>query len=349
MRILGIETSCDETAAAVVEGEEGGSPRIVSNVVYSQIKEHAPYGGVVPELASREHINRIVGVVEESVEQAGGYEALDGIAVTTGPGLVGCLLVGVQTAKGLAVARGLPWLGINHLEGHLSAAQLAETPPGYPHIALVVSGGHTHLYHVERFGEYRLLGRTRDDAAGEAFDKIGKVLGVGYPGGMYVDRLAQEGDPAAFALPRPLPSKNTLDFSFSGLKTKAVQVIRGAQAPWEGQALHDFCASFQEAVADILTKKAVLAARQTGVKGIVLAGGVAANSRLRGLLEERATSAGLWAFCPPKFLCTDNGAMIAAAGWSRFQAGQPTDWQTRVRSRWPLDELPPLSQEGVTS
>lgn len=340
MKVLGIETSCDETAAAVVmDGPSGEAPQIVTNVVYSQIKEHAPYGGVVPEIASREHVNRIVTVVSEAVEGAGGYEALDGIAVTTGPGLVGCLLVGVQMAKGLAVARGLPWLGVNHLEGHLCAASLADSPPSYPHVALVVSGGHTHLYHVERFGVYHLLGRTLDDAAGEAFDKVGKVLGLGYPGGVHVDRLATGGDPAAFSLPRCLPAKNNLNFSFSGLKTQAVTAIRAEEEPLAGPRLSDFCASLQEAIADALTRKAVLAARQVGVGGIVLAGGVAANSRVRALIEERAANNGLWAFCPPKKLCTDNGAMIAAAGWSRFKAGQQTKWQARVRSRWPLDEL----------
>jgi len=340
MKILGIETSCDETAAAVVEdGPSEASPRIVSNVVYSQIKEHAPYGGVVPELASREHVNRIVGVVSEAVEQAGGFGALDGIAVTTGPGLVGCLLVGVQMAKGLAVARGLPWLGVNHLEGHLCAASLSDSPPTYPHVALVVSGGHTHLYHVERFGEYQLLGRTLDDAAGEAFDKVGKVLGLGYPGGVHVDRLATGGDPKAFSLPRGIPAKKNFNFSFSGLKTQAVQTIRAQKEPLSGALLSDFCASLQEAIADVLTQKAVRAALHAGVSGVVLAGGVAANSRVRALLEERAGNHGLWAFCPAKKLCTDNGAMIAAAGWQRFKAGQDTNWQARVRSRWPLDEL----------
>jgi len=339
MKVLGIETSCDETAAAVVANGDDGTPAIVSNIVYSQVQAHAPFGGVVPELASREHVNRIVGVVDQAVEEAGGFDELDGIAVTSGPGLVGCLLVGVQMAKGLAIARNLPWLGINHLEGHLCAALLAEKPPEYPYLALVVSGGHTHLYHVREFGSYELVGRTRDDAAGEAFDKVAKVLGLGYPGGIHVDRLAQSGDPTSFALPRGIPDKKIFDFSFSGLKTKSIQTIRTSSEPMEGQRLSDFCASLQEAIADVLTKKAVLAAKKIGVNGIVLAGGVAANSRLRALIEERTAANGMWSFCPPRALCTDNGAMIAAAGWSRFKTGQETKWDTKVRSRWPLDEV----------
>ena len=339
MKILGIETSCDETAAAVVTDSPKGGPAIVSNVIYSQVKAHAPFGGVVPEIASREHVNRIVGVVEQAVEEGGGFDELDGIAVTSGPGLVGCLLVGVQMAKGLAIARGLPWLGINHLEGHLCASLLADEPPEYPHLALVVSGGHTHLYHVPEFGVYHLIGRTLDDAAGEAFDKVAKVLGLGYPGGIHVDRLAQTGDGKAFALPRGLPDKKVFDFSFSGLKTKSIEMIRNSEQPMQGQRLADFCASLQEAIADVLTKKAILAAKKLGVGGIVLAGGVAANSRLRSLLEERTRNHGLWSFSPARPLCTDNGAMIAAAGWSRFQLGQKTAWDTKVRSRWPLDDL----------
>ena len=335
MRILGIETSCDETAAAVVED----GPSIVTNVVHSQIEAHAPFGGVVPEIASREHIGRMTDIVTRAVEPLGGMEAIDGIAVTTGPGLVGCLLVGVQMAKGLAMARGVPWVGINHLEGHLSAALLASEPPPYPHVALVVSGGHTHLYHVRGFGEYELMGGTRDDAAGEAFDKVAKVLGLGYPGGIHIDRLAQQGDPNAIRLPRPMATLKHLDFSFSGLKTASIEYLRSQGGTLEGQELADFCASLQEAIADILTKKAVAAAQQVGAGGVVLAGGVAANSRVRSLLEERCSKKRLWAFGPPKPLCTDNAAMIAAAGWVRLAGGESTGWDEEVRSRWPLDGL----------
>ncbi|MEC9465491.1 MAG: tRNA (adenosine(37)-N6)-threonylcarbamoyltransferase complex transferase subunit TsaD [Myxococcota bacterium] len=335
MRVLGIETSCDETAAAVVED----GPRIVTNVVHSQVKAHAPFGGVVPEIASREHIGRMTDIVMRAVEPVGGMQGIDGIAVTTGPGLVGCLLVGVQMAKGLAMARGIPWVGINHLEGHLSAALLAQEPPAYPHVALVVSGGHTHLYHVRSFGEYELMGGTRDDAAGEAFDKVAKVLGLGYPGGIHIDRLAQQGDPQAVRLPRPMASLKHLDFSFSGLKTASIEYVRSEGGSLEGQALADFCASLQEAIADVLTKKAIAAARKVGASGVVLAGGVAANSRVRSRLEERCSKKRLWAFCPPKPLCTDNAAMIAAAGVMRLAAGERTGWEAEVRSRWPLDLL----------
>jgi N6-L-threonylcarbamoyladenine synthase len=334
VRVLGIESSCDETAAAVVED----GPRLLTNVIHSQVEAHAPFGGVVPEIASREHITRIVSVVNQAVEPVGGLSAVDAIAVTRGPGLIGALLVGLQFAKGLAMARALPWVGVNHLEGHLSACLLDENPPEYPHIALVVSGGHTHLYHVRKFGSYRTLGGTRDDAAGEAFDKVAKVLGLGYPGGLRVDRAAAGGNPMAVRLPRGIPSTKTLDFSFSGLKTAAREHIRAHGGGLAGSDLSDFCASLQEAIADILTKKAVAAARQQRVGGVVIAGGVAANSRLRELLEKRCASKGLWAFLPPKHLCTDNAAMVAAAGWKHLVDGERSEWQHSARSRWPLGD-----------
>ena len=345
MRVLGIESSCDETAVAVVSLNDRPHPELLSNVVHSQTEVHARYGGVVPEVASREHVDRIVQVALEALRPVGGLECIEGIAVTSGPGLLGALLVGLQFAKGLALARNIPWIGIHHLEGHLSAALLSKEPPPYPHLALVVSGGHSSLYEVQAFGRYSFLGGTRDDAAGEAFDKIAKMLGLGYPGGARMEREGQGGNAQAIAMPRALKNKKLPEFSFSGLKTFAAEHLRAHGIP-QGQGMRDFCASAQEAICDILSEKAVLQAEQHGLPGVVLAGGVAANLRLRALVEERCRSAGLWCFAPAKSLCTDNAAMIAAAGAMRLKLGQCSGWDHPARSRWSLEDVNDLPADS---
>lgn len=322
-RVLAIESSCDETAAAVVEGSH-----VLASVVRSQIEIHARFGGVVPELASRHHLGAVVPVVDEALARAGvELAALDALAVTEGPGLVGALLVGVQLGRGLALATGLPLVGVHHMEGHLFSALLGdETRPARPlepHVALLVSGGHTELVDVAGLGRYRMLGATRDDAAGEAYDKVAKLLGLGYPGGPVIDALAAEGDPTAVALPRAMADRDVLEFSFSGLKTAVrVHVDRHGQ-PGSRQALADLCASFQAAVVEVLVKKATQALRQAGRDRLHIVGGVAANRGLR-LAAERAAQAHGFAFeAVPLRYCGDNAAMIAAAAAARLEAGFP--------------------------
>jgi N6-L-threonylcarbamoyladenine synthase len=330
--VLGIETSCDETAAAVVR-----DGRIaLSDVVSSQIDVHRRWGGVVPELASRNHVVQVMPVIDEALARAGvELSDIDAIAVTSGPGLIGALLVGVQAAKALAWSAGKPLVGVNHLEGHLLAIRLLEEAPEPPFLGLVVSGGHTSLYAVEGFGAYRLLGSTRDDAAGEAYDKVAKMLGLPYPGGVQIDRLAQPGDKAAIRFPRAHIKGSELDFSFSGLKTAVLTHLQRRGRP-EGQALANLCASFQEAVADPLTKKAIRAAHKSGLDRLVLCGGVAANSRLRSLAVERGVEARLKVFLPPLRLCTDNAAMIAVAGTHALQRGERASPTLSADPAWRL-------------
>jgi tRNA N6-adenosine threonylcarbamoyltransferase len=340
--VLGVETSCDETAAAVVED----GCRVRANVVASQIATHAPYGGVVPEVASRQHVATIVPVIERAVADAGlKFRDLDALAVTAGPGLVGALLVGVETSKALAFALGKPLVAVNHLAGHLAAAFLldgdpaketrAQPPPSYPHLALLVSGGHTALIRIDAPGETRLLGATRDDAAGEAFDKVGKLLGLGYPGGVAIDKLAATGDAQAVALPRALPGRDDLDFSFSGLKT-AVATLLARREPPQGPELNDFCASFQAAVVDVLVRKSRRALAREGLTSLVACGGVAANRGLRARLAAAAQDDGFDLHIPPPKYCTDNAAMIAAAGAQLLARGARAGLDLAVDPGLPL-------------
>ncbi len=331
--ILGIETSCDDTAAAVLRGGTG----ILSNVISSQESYHAKYGGIVPEIASRRHQENIIPVVAEALERAAvTLDDIDGIAVTRGPGLIGSLLVGINVAKAIAYSRGLPLAGINHLEGHVLAPHLAGAVP-VPNVTLVVSGGHTSLYRVAAAGSYELLGCTRDDAAGEAFDKVAKMLGLGYPGGVVIDRLAALGDPEAIRFPRPMLNEDSHEFSFSGLKTAVRTYIagRGPEAFTE-QGLHDVAASFQEAVVDILVEKTIRAAHAASVAAVAVSGGVACNSRLRLRMQERADREGLGLHVPPPVLCTDNAAMIALAGLHRITRARPFPFDLNAASRLPL-------------
>ena len=333
MLVLGIETSCDETAAAIVE--DGRWVR--ADVVASQILVHAPYGGVVPEVASRQHVATIVPVIQRTVADAGiALGDLDAVAVTCGPGLVGALLVGVETAKSLAFALGKPLIGVNHLAGHLAAVFLGEeAPPPFPHLALLVSGGHTALIRVDEPGKTSLLGATRDDAAGEAFDKVGKLLGLGYPGGVAIDKLAATGDPRAVELPRALPARDDLDFSFSGLKTAVATRLAKTGVP-EGAALADFCASFQAAVVDVLVRKSRRALVREGLGALIVCGGVAANRGLRAALAEAAREDGFGLFIPPPKRCTDNAAMIAAEGSALFLRGKRSGLDLAVDPGLPL-------------
>ncbi len=321
MKILAIETSCDDTGAAVLLNGR----TILSSLVSSQVAVHQKYGGVVPELASRKHLEMIVPMVREALERADlALEEIDGVAVTQGPGLVGSLLVGLSFAKSIAFGRKIPFIGVNHLEAHLSAIFLEERAPRFPYVGLVVSGGHTALFHVEGFGRYRLMGQTRDDAAGEAFDKVAKWLGLGYPGGPIIDRLASKGDPRSIRFPRASLPGDSFDFSFSGLKTAVVNMVKAHPQFSEGlpgEVVRDIVSSFQEAVVDVLVKKTFQAARHLGLKRVVLSGGVAANQRLRERMSEVASEEKVRLYLPSPEFCTDNAAMVGLVGYEYLKRG----------------------------
>ena len=332
MKILGIETSCDETGVAIF-CETGG---VIENRVYSQIDLHRKYGGVIPELASRDHIRKTLPLIKAVLEEHHlGKKDIDGIAYTAGPGLVGALLVGASVAKSLALAWGVPAIGVHHMEGHLLATLLTEDPPNYPFIALLVSGGHSQLIACYENQEYQLLGESQDDAAGEAFDKVAKMLGLDYPGGPVIEKLAAKGDPERFSFPRPMTKKPGLDFSFSGLKTAVANEIK-AHADMTREDKADLAASFQAAALETIRIKCKRALDSTGVKSLVVAGGVSANLALRENLEKIAQDKKVKIHYPPLDLCTDNGAMIAFAGYKRLCSGHEEDLTIQVKARWPL-------------
>jgi N6-L-threonylcarbamoyladenine synthase len=326
--VLGIDTSCDDTSASVVED----GIRIISNVTSNQDEIHKKYGGIVPELASRRHIEMIVPVVHEAMKAAhAGFGDISALAVSHGPGLIGSLLIGVCFAKSLSYVHNIPLVAVNHLEGHISSISLEETPPDFPFIALVVSGGHTGIYRVDEFGTYTEMGRTRDDAAGEAFDKVAKLLGFGYPGGPLIDRESSKGAPEAIRFPRA-HLQGSLDFSFSGLKTAVLNHLK--KYPDSDRA--DISASFQRAVVDVLIHKTLHAAESEGIKRIILSGGVSANSSLRRRIKEAAGEKGIRVYLPSMHLCTDNAAMIASAGFYRFKKGDIADLSLNPKAYLPL-------------
>ena len=338
MRVLGIETSCDETAAAVYDGQAG----LLAHELYSQVALHAAYGGVVPELASRDHLRKLLPLLEKTVDQGGGRATIDGIAYTCGPGLVGALLVGAAVARSLAYAWDLPCIGVHHMEGHLLAPLLEPEPPQFPFVALLVSGGHTLLARVEGVGQYEMLGSSLDDAAGEAFDKTAKLLGLGYPGGPQLAALAEQGRPDVFRFPRPLTERPGLDFSFSGLKTAVVVALR-SHGELDPQARADAARGFEEAVVDTLVIKCQRALDVTRASTLVVAGGVGANRRLRARMLAMGERQGVRVVYPRAEFCTDNAAMIALLGQLRLAAGERDDFSIRARARWPMTDLVPPS------
>lgn len=345
MRVLGIESSCDETGLALFDTERG----LVADALHSQVDLHATYGGVVPELASRDHSRRLLPLLESVLAEAGWQlDDLDGVAYTAGPGLMGALLVGATFGRSLAFSLGIPALAVHHMEGHLLAPLLEPDPPAFPFVALLVSGGHTLLVDVEGLGRYTLLGESIDDAAGEAFDKTAKLLGLPYPGGPHLAALAQRADPeraACYRFPRPMLDRPGLDFSFSGLKTAVLTATRRSEAEGtlDGEERAAIAAAFEEAVVDTLVRKAERALAQQGRDRLVIAGGVSANQRLREALDARLSPRGARAYLARPALCTDNGAMIAYAGACRLESGQRTGLEIGARPRWPLAELEPAT------
>ncbi len=345
MRVLGIETSCDETGVAIFDSSAG----LMAHALHSQVDLHAAYGGVVPELASRDHVRKVLPLVDRVLGEAMlGRREIDGVAYTAGPGLIGALLVGSAVGRGLAWAWGVPAIGVHHMEGHLLAPLLEPEAPAFPFVALLASGGHTQLIEVRGIGRYRLLGDTLDDAAGEAFDKTAKLLGLPYPGGPALARLAEGGDPDRYHFPRPMVDRPGLDFSFSGLKTFALNTLQRelppdvAAGPKAAQIRADIARAFEDAVVDTLVIKCRRAVRACGVQRLVLAGGVSANRRLRRRIDRMMAKEGGEAYYPRPEFCTDNGAMIAFAGWQRLRAGQMEPLAFTARARWPLESLPPV-------
>ena len=335
MRVLGIETSCDETGIAIYDDEKG----LLANQLYSQVKLHADYGGVVPELASRDHVRKTVPLIQAALKEAGlTAKEIDAVAYTAGPGLVGALLVGATIGRSLAFAWNVPAIPVHHMEGHLLAPMLEDNPPAFPFVALLVSGGHTQLISVTGIGQYELLGESIDDAAGEAFDKTAKLLGLDYPGGPMLSKMAAQGKEGRFVFPRPMTDRPGLDFSFSGLKTFAANTIRNNDGDEQTRA--DIARAFEDAVVDTLMIKCRRALEQTGFKRLVMAGGVSANRTLRAKLAEMMAKRGGEVFYARPEFCTDNGAMIAYAGMVRLRSGAKADLGVTVRPRWPLAELP---------
>jgi N6-L-threonylcarbamoyladenine synthase len=339
MRVLGIETSCDETGVAVYDSDQG----LIADSLYSQISLHAEYGGVVPELASRDHVRKLTPMLREVVEQVSG--GIDGIAYTAGPGLVGALMVGASVARSLAYGWQIPALGLHHMEGHLLVAMLEPNPPAFPFIALLVSGGHTMLVDVRGLGRYEVLGETLDDAAGEAFDKTAKLLGLPYPGGPALAQLAAEGSRGEIDLPRPMMDRPGLEFSFSGLKTAVMLAWQKSKKDDVSRA--NLACAFEQAVIDTLVGKSLRAVKQTGTKSLVVAGGVGANRKLRKQLADAIQAVDGRVYYPRPNFCTDNGAMIAYTGLLRMQAGQSDSGQILARARWPLDQLTPPAPKTV--
>jgi N6-L-threonylcarbamoyladenine synthase len=349
MRVLGIETSCDETGVAIYDSDTG----LLADALYSQVAVHAEYGGVVPELASRDHVRKLLPMIRQVLAEADcTQQDISGIAYTAGPGLVGALMVGGAVGRSLAYAWGIPALGVHHMEGHLLAPMLEDNPPAFPFVALLVSGGHTQLVSVAGIGDYEILGESLDDAAGEAFDKVAKMLDLDYPGGPRIARLAEQGNAERFTFPRPMTDRPGLDFSFSGLKTFTLNTVadhRGDDVLPDEQTMADIACAFQNAVVDTLVIKCRRALKQTGLKVLVMAGGVSANVLLRERLTNALAKLNASVFYARNEFCTDNGAMIAYAGCQRLLAGQQDDLAIRAQPRWPMDTLASINGDGLLS